>query len=68
MTVAVTPCAFCRHFLETREGRARCAAFPEGEGIPDVILHGQYDHRQPYPGDHGIQFAPLEIAERTPAG
>ena len=33
----------------------QCAAF---EYIPDDIWHARNDHRKPYPGDHGIQFAP----------
>ncbi len=31
-----------------------CTAFPDG--IPDVIFNNEFDHRQPYEGDHGIQW------------
>jgi hypothetical protein len=49
--VSAPPCLFCRHL---KEGRVRCEAFPEG--IPDDLLFGLHDHREPYDGDRGIRF------------
>lgn len=34
-----------------------CDVFPDG--IPDEIYRHGFDHTQPYPGDHGIQFEPI---------
>jgi hypothetical protein len=68
MTVVVPSCAYCRHFCGVVPGGAVCDAFPESPGIPSAILQGANDHHTPYPGDHGIQFAPLpapQPAERA---
>jgi hypothetical protein len=51
--VVISPCLSCRWKLP--QG-AICLAFPEG--IPDAILASAHDHRTPYAGDHGIQYAP----------
>ena len=48
-------CDGCRH-LDLGKKRA-CAAFPNG--IPLQIWLGKHDHRSPYAGDQGIQFASL---------
>ncbi len=51
-------CNLCAHLDES--GARRCAAFPGG--IPLPIWGGENNHRQPYPGDHGIQFEQWEEA------
>ena len=48
-------CAFCKHEYQGLPSHVHCCdAFPDG--IPDDIWLGKNNHRQPYPGDHGILF------------
>lgn len=47
-------CTFCKHL---NVGTKTCKAFPKK--IPNPIWIGDNDHKLPYPGDRGIQFAPL---------
>ena len=48
-------CMWCSRLTDYGVDR-ECDAFPDG--IPSTIWEGETDHRIPYPGDHGMQFAP----------
>lgn len=53
-----SPCMHCkRHEWDNDKGNY-CKAFPEG--IPNEIFWGKNLHKEPYPGDHGIQFDPKD--------
>lgn len=52
-------CTLCRHMNIV--GHRICAAFPDG--IPMQIWDGDNNHREPYPGDNGIRFEPIEQDE-----
>lgn len=65
MTLPLVQCAYCRHFRRDDRTGDYCAAFPDDLGIPQSIIDGEHDHREPYPGDHGVRFAPLP-GERHP--
>ena len=51
----LSSCVLCKH---KHLGKNTCAAF--SNGIPPHILSGKFDHFEPYDGDHGIQFEPVE--------
>ena len=53
-SVIVPQCNGCKHFYIYS---ATCSAFTVA--IPMVILSNEHDHRQPYPGDNGIQYEPI---------
>ena len=54
-----TPLCFdCKHFDRDARHEMRCKAFP-AEIPPDILLW-RHDHHEPYPGDNGIRFEPIE--------
>lgn len=48
-------CYDCVHFRGAKVGK--CDAFPDQ--IPKKIWFGKSQHREPFPGDRGIQFEPM---------
>lgn len=65
MTIGPRPACFaCVHFHGWGALGPTCDAFPKQ--VPDDIYFGQVDHRQPFPGDHGIRWEPAEGVTEYP--
>jgi hypothetical protein len=58
LTFQVAMGVYCLHFRADDLDGNYCMAFPDGDGIPDAIFDEGAPHFEPFPGDHGIQFAP----------
>jgi hypothetical protein len=54
MTGPAPICLDCK-FFHQHDVKLTCDAFPDG--IPEAIINTAFVHTQPYPGDHGIQYA-----------
>ena len=50
-------CIGCKHYTMM----STCEAFPDK--IPYKIISGQFIHTEPYPGDHGIMYDPIDPDE-----
>ena len=56
-------CQHCRWYDHAHPGLGRCKAFPNH--IPVAILTNEFDHTEPFPGDHGIRFEPIDEKAAT---
>ena len=58
MTTIISQCYWRKHYQEM----GKCKAF-EDERIPNEVFFNVHDHKQPFPGDNGIQFEPEKEGE-----
>lgn len=62
MSQPLAICFSCARLISDTEGTpATCTAFPQG--VPEPIVAGEFDHRRPYPGDHGLGWVQKPGAE-----
>tara|TARA_R110000737_G_scaffold348421_1_gene382192 strand:+ start:852 stop:1070 length:219 start_codon:yes stop_codon:yes gene_type:complete len=62
MTIFPPQCIACIHYNSDDVVKYSCKAFPDR--IPDEILEGEHDHKEPFKGDHGIRFEQREDFNR----
>lgn len=52
-------CLVCKHY----RGQKKCRAYPDG--IPSPLLYNKALHTEPYEGDNGIQYEPVDASEEA---
>ena len=52
--IGMSACVDCKNYRD----KLKCLAF--SDRIPKEMLIGRNDHTEPYEGDNGIQFEPIE--------
>lgn len=58
MTHKAPQCLECKNYNSLDSENLTCIAYPNG--IPDNISTGEHDHKEPFEGDNGVQFEPIE--------
>ena len=54
MYIKIRKCRECIFYISNK----KCSVY--SNGIPEKIWDGEHDHTEPYEGDGGIQFEPIE--------
>lgn len=57
----VPACLGCKHLHDQNEKGFTCDAFPEGDGVPPIIMIEGDPHTKEVPGDHGIRYEPKGV-------
>jgi len=63
MVGGIPECLKCKHYNTSDLNGNTCTAYPDG--IPVEIMSDMIDHREPYPGDNGIQFEPIADTKKS---
>tara|TARA_B100000424_G_C22855934_1_gene456287 strand:- start:200 stop:415 length:216 start_codon:yes stop_codon:yes gene_type:complete len=53
-----TQCLFCKNYNGASDDGFHCNAYPleKDQTIPEDIIRGKFDHREPFKGDNGIRY------------
>lgn len=56
-------CVTCRFWHRANHEAFTCDAYPDG--IPEEIIQSEHDHHEPFRGDGGIQYKPLQPSKEV---